>query len=142
MSNGNSKQPISTDGFVLTIPGIDTIGFFSHCSGLEMSVDVYEYHEGGNNDFVHHLPGNVTYPKLVLSRGLTNEDALTKWIDATATKAELKDITLTLKSGNSERKWTFAEAFPVHWSGPVADVSGSGIATETLEIVHSGMKPA
>ena len=62
--------------------------------------------------------------------------------DRRLTKAERKDITLTLKSGNSERKWTFAEAFPVRWSGPTADVNGGGIATETLEIVHSGIKPA
>jgi len=142
MANGDTKQTISVDGFVLTIPGIDTIGFFSHCSGLEMNVDVYEYHEGGNNDFVHHLPGNVTYPKLVLSRGLTNEDALVKWFDATATQADRKDITLTFKSGSAERKWTFAEAFPVRWTGPVAYVNGGGIASETLEIVHSGIKPA
>jgi phage tail-like protein len=142
MSNGQPKQPISADRFVLTIPGIDTIGYFAHCAGLEMTIDVYQYHEGGNNEFVHHLPGMVTYPNLVLSRGLTNEDALIKWFDATATKAERKDITLTFKSGNSERKWTFADAFPVRWSGPTADVNGGGIATETLEIVHSGMKTA
>ena len=136
---GEPKQPISSDRFELTIPDIDTIGFFAHCSGLEANVEIYEYQEGGNNDFVHHLPGRVTYPKLVLSRGLTNEDALIKWFNATASQAERKDITLTLKSGNSERKWTFVEAFPVRWTGPTVDING-GIATETLEIVHSGMK--
>ena len=27
------------------------------CTGLELTFDVYEYHEGGNNEFVHRLPG-------------------------------------------------------------------------------------
>src|SRR5262249_37566141 len=129
MSNGQLKQPFVTDQFVLTIPGMDTIGYFAHCSGLEMTVDVYQYHDGGNNDFMHRLPGMVTYPNLVLSRGLTDEDALVKWFNATATKAELKDVTITLKSGNVERKWTFVDAFPVRWTGPTADANGGGAAT-------------
>ena len=36
-----------------------------HCCGLELGFDVYEYQEGGNNDFVHHLPGGLRYPNLV-----------------------------------------------------------------------------
>ncbi|HEU5213328.1 MAG TPA: phage tail protein [Gaiellaceae bacterium] len=141
MTVANTKQPISLERFVLSIPGIDTIGYFAHCSGLEVDVSVYDYHEGGNNDFVHHLPGEVRYPNLILSRGLTNEDAIAKWFNATASKPELKEITITLKSGSVERKWTFADAFPVRWVGPNGDASG-GIATETLEIAHSGMKAA
>ena len=126
---------------LLNLAGIDTIWDFAQCSGLEFDFSVDEYHEGGNNDFIHHLPGQVRYPNLVLSRGLTNEDALAKWFNTTASKPELKEITITLKSGSVERKWTFAAAFPVRWVGPNGDASG-GIATETLEIAHSGMKTA
>src|SRR5262249_48492337 len=103
--------------FVVKIPDIDTIGFFSECSGLELSFDVYEYREGGNNDFVHRLPGGLQYPNLTLSRGLTKEDALLKWFYATQTQPERKEMTLTLKSGDVERAWTFADAFPVRWTG-------------------------
>ena len=27
-----------------------------------MEFDVFEWAEGGNNEFVHHLPGRVRYP--------------------------------------------------------------------------------
>ena len=91
-------QPFGVHSFVLRIPDIDTVGFFMQCSGLELSFDVYEYHEGGNNDFVHRLPGNLRYPNLVLSRGLTREDTLLKWFLATSSGAERKEITLTLKT--------------------------------------------
>jgi phage tail-like protein len=137
-----TQQLLSTYIFVVKIPEVDPIGYFSHCSGLELRFDVYEYREGGNNDFVHQLPGGVHYPNLVLSRGLTNEQALLKWLWTTHTKAERKEVTLTLKGGDVTRAWTFADAFPVSWSGPTLDSNGSSVATETLEIAHSGLKMA
>jgi phage tail-like protein len=142
MTDPPALKPLSRHNFVLKIPDIDTIGFFLSCSGLELSFDTYEYHEGGNNDFVHRLPGGLHYPNLILSRGLTNEDALLKWFYATHTKAETKEITLTLSYGGTNRTWTFADAYPVKWTGPQLDAGGSDLATETLEIAHSGLKMA
>jgi phage tail-like protein len=133
-------SPLSVHSFVLKIPDVDTVGFFLHCSGLELTFDVYEYREGGNNDFVHRLPGGIHYPNLVLSRGLTREDALLKWFWATHTQAERKEITLTLRTNEAERTWTFSDAFPVRWTGPQIDSGGTDIATEMLEIAHSGLK--
>jgi|1186.fasta_scaffold90085_2 phage tail-like protein len=135
-------KPLGRHTFVLKIPEIDTIGFFLHCSGLELSFDVYEYHEGGNNDYLHRLPGTLRYPNLVLSRGLTNEDALLKWFWATQTQAERKQVTLTLSYADVTRTWTFGDAFPVRWTGPAMDSSAPDVATETLEIAHSGMQIA
>jgi phage tail-like protein len=138
-----SDTLITNLNWMLTIPDIDTLGYFDHCAGLEMSVEVYEYREGGNNDFVHHLPGCVVYPNLTLSRGVTNQDALLKWFQATQQKADLKEITITLASdGSTQRSWTFADAFPIRWTGPVLDAGNHSVATETLEIAHSGLKPA
>jgi len=82
----NDLIVFGTTRFHLSIPDIDTIGSFWQCSGLELSFDVYEYHEGGNNDFVHRLPGALRFPNLMLSRGLTNKDALLKWFYATTAR--------------------------------------------------------
>jgi len=139
MTTTRNTPALNTHVFVVKIPDVDTIGFFSHCSGLELAVDVFEYQEGGNNDFVHRLPGRVRYPNLILSRGLTEENNLLKWFWATQTQAQLKEMTLTLKSG-IERTWTFADAFPVKWTGPQFDSHGTSVATETLEIAHTGLK--
>jgi phage tail-like protein len=138
----DAQQIVTKYLFIVKIPDVDTIGYFSHCSGLELSFDVFEYQEGGNNDFVHRLPGTMRYPNLVLSRGLTEQEALLKWFMATRTEAERKEITLTLKTGSAERMWTFADAFPVKWTGPTLDAETGDIATETLEIAHTGLKLA
>lgn len=142
MTDPTSELVLSQYVFVVKIPGVDTIGFFMRCSGLELSFDVYEYREGGNNDFVHRLPGGVHYPNLMLSRGLTNEEALLKWLWATHTKAERKEVTLTLSGGSLQRSWTFADAFPVKWTGPGLESTGTDAITESLEIAHSGLKMA
>jgi phage tail-like protein len=136
------QQIVTKYLFIVKIPDVDTIGYFNHCSGLELSFDVFEYQEGGNNDFVHRLPGTLRYPNLVLSRGLTEQEALIKWFMATRTQAERKEITLTLQTGTAQRVWTFADAFPVKWTGPTLDAETGDIATETLEIAHTGLKLA
>jgi phage tail-like protein len=134
-----TEQLIAADVFILSVPDIDTIGQFSHCSGLEMSFEMYEYAEGGNNDYVHKLPGRLKFPNLLLSRGLTNSDALLRWFAQTKTKAQIKQVTLTVKSGSNQRQFTFQDAFPVRWTGPTFDTNAPAMGTESLEVAHSGL---
>ena len=139
MPNGQIT-PISL--FVVKVPDIDTIGMFTQCSGLELRVDVLEYAEGGNNEFVHQLPGQLSYPNLVLTRGLTNEDAVFKWFGASRTNAELKEMTITFQTHKQQpiRTFTFANAFPVRWTGPTSEAGTATVALETLEIAHGGLQ--
>jgi phage tail-like protein len=135
-----ADQILHTQSFILTVPDIDTIGMFSQCSGLEMSFEMFEYAEGGNNEFVHKLPGRIRFPNLVLTRGLTNSPALLAWFAQTKTKAQTKQITLTIKNGtDQQRVFTFADGFPVRWTGPTFDSNATSLGTETLEVAHSGL---
>ena len=43
-------------------------------------VEVETYTEGGENGFVHKLPGRMTWPNLVLKRGVTAQDVLMNWL--------------------------------------------------------------
>lgn len=137
-----AKAPTPVCLFVVKVPDIDTIGLFTQCSGLEMKVDVFEYAEGGNNEFVHQLPGQVSYPNLILERGLTNEDAVLKWFNATRTQPQLKEVTITFQTHMQQpiRTFTFADAFPVRWTGSSSHAGSSTVALETLEIAHAGLK--
>jgi phage tail-like protein len=136
---------------VLEVPNITAntsfMGIFKGMEGLEVWYDVLEYAEGGNNDFVHRLPGRMRYPNLRLSWGLVSDEDLLKWFMATHTKAETQEITVTLTAAKGAmsrdmRKFTFADAYPVHWSGPVLHSNAADPETwgETLEIAHSGLK--
>ncbi len=136
---------------VLEIPNITQnssfLGIFKGLTGLDVSFDVLEYREGGNNDFVHRLPGRMIYPNLTLSWGLVNDEALLQWFMQTHTQAQTQEITLTLTTSaggqtNNARKFAFTDAFPVRWSGPQLQATAADPETwgETLEIAHSGLK--
>src|SRR5688572_24313579 len=112
-----SPPAVLTDHyFRVTIPGL-AIGMFQECSGLEMEFEVFEWAEGGNNEFIHHLPGRMRYPSLSLSRGLTDQTALQAWFWKTHHEAELKEVNIELKTadGAVSRAWTFADAIPIRW---------------------------
>jgi phage tail-like protein len=153
MPPGNSLQAPLAQYAVLETRNITDqsafMGVFKSVSGLEASFEVLEYAEGGNNDFVHHLPGRMTYPRLTLSWGLTVVSTLQDWFFQTHVKADVREITLTLYNRTSsggaggKRTLVFADAYPVRWVGPSirGDAPDSWAAwEESLEIAHSGLR--
>src|SRR5690242_5009844 len=68
--------------FFVTIDGQE-FGAFTSCDGLGMEVAIEKREEGGNNDFIHHLPGRVSYSNVKLTRPITTESALVaRWMSA------------------------------------------------------------
>jgi phage tail-like protein len=117
-----------------------TLGTFGQLTGLEAQVDVLEYREGGINDVVHRLPGAIMYPNLVLSQGLTSR-AVEEWFAQTRLGAARHTMTVTFidSAGKALRAWSFAEAYPVRWTGPVLTSESGAVANEELEVAHAGM---
>jgi phage tail-like protein len=144
-----TSQPTLVHYVTLNVPKLKQsnsfVGIFRSLSGLEISFDVLEYAEGGNNDFIHRLPGQVRYPNLTLSWGMTIDPLLQEWFFQTHVQAELQEIVVTLHSQPSDltngiRRFVFADAFPVRWSGPAPVSENPDSWSETLEIAHSGLK--
>jgi phage tail-like protein len=142
-STNGRKELVAANVFGVRIPGME-LGYFIECRGLAVEVEVQEYPEGGNNEFVHQLPGRLIYPKLELARGLTTEDNLLKWFMQTRVKAERKEVIIDIfnRYGEVHRSFTFDEAYPVKWTGPTIAVAGAATATEELTIAHAGLKMA
>ncbi|HWB25751.1 MAG TPA: phage tail protein [Chitinophagaceae bacterium] len=56
---------------------------FQEVTGLTVDVNLDTYNEGGENRFVHRLPGRTRYGDLVLKRGMTLVSGITAWcVDA------------------------------------------------------------
>jgi phage tail-like protein len=136
----SSAASVAACAFTAEVLGL-TLGTFGTLRGLEAQVDVLEYREGGINDIVYRLPGQMTYPNLVLSNGLTSQ-TVSDWFDKTRLGAERHTMTVTFldNDGTAIRAWSFAEAFPIRWTGPVLSAGGSEVAGEELEVAHGGMK--
>jgi phage tail-like protein len=133
--------------FLFEADGVE-IGMFLEVSGLEVRVDVATYQEGGENGYVHKLPGRMTWPHVVLKRGVTDSDALFTWVNKTAgagfaansnklTKSS-GAITIIGSDGSRLRAWDLQDVFAVRWSGPHFAVGGVEALEEELELAHHG----
>jgi phage tail-like protein len=142
-------QRITAATFLFEVDGVE-IGRFMEVSGLEVSVGVEEVEEGGENNYVHKLPGRMTWPNISLKRGITQNDTLLEWLNkssgeqfaANGNRLTRSTAAITLIGPSAERlrSWEFDGAFPVKWKGPDFAVSSNDMATEELEITHHGFR--
>lgn len=119
----------------------------SECTGLSLEVTTEDYHEGGENDFVHKLPSVGSVPNLVLKRGITLSSDLWAWFAQYLDegKVEPRDgqvELLTIEDADTKavRVWKFTGGYPVKWTGPELNSLSAGVAFETLELVHRGLR--
>jgi phage tail-like protein len=126
--------------FVVQIDGQD-LGMWTKCEGLGVTYDVFEYKEGGNNAFVHRLPGRAKYDPVKLTRVVNSSTtAVMTWltsVQATPRYATAK-ISVHDAAGEEVASWNLTGVYPSRWTGPSLDANGKNVATETLELVHNG----
>jgi phage tail-like protein len=153
-----AADPPYAGRFHLTVGGLH-LGSFMEVSGLAVTVEVEDLAEGGHNGYVHHLPGRMKWPNLVLKRGITDNDELFAWLSRTsgdgfagsAAHGAKKNHAIVPLDGSISvcdstltvvRTWAFTHAFPVRWTGPKLAASSNELATEELEICHRGFTSA
>jgi phage tail-like protein len=116
---------------------------FSECSGLEATVEVQEYREGGQNDYVHKFPTRATFANLTLRHGVIYlYDDLWTWHNGFVLgQGTRKDGTIVLldESRSPAKVWQFRRGLPMKWAGPTLNAGQSAVAVESLEIAHEGL---
>jgi phage tail-like protein len=143
---GKRSDPYLGAGFLVEIEGL-VVGGFSEVTGLQVETEVEDYREGGENGFVHRLPGPTRYPSnLTLRRGITDVDTLWAWHQE-VTRGRIVRRNGTLYLLDAQRtpvlSWNFADAYPVRWSGPDFRAEGGAVAVESVELAHRGIgRPA
>jgi phage tail-like protein len=118
-------------------------GGFSECSGIEMSLDVEEYQEGGNNGGSLRFPTRVKWTNLRLKRGMALTDDLWDWhYNFVQGQVVRRDgvVTLLDEQQNPVKTWSFRRGLPVKWTGPSMNATNNQVAIEELEIAHEGLK--
>jgi len=141
--------PTTSGRFLLEVDGVE-IGTFREVQGLRLDVDVVEHVEGGQNGYVHQLPGVMRWPHLVFTRGMVQSDALFGWVQRssgqgfagngdTLTRAT-GAITVIDERGNRLRSWELDGVFAVSWTGPSLSADSDVPLTESLEVAHHGFR--
>jgi phage tail-like protein len=143
---GVRNDPYAAFNFMVEIEGL-LVGGFSEVSGLQLEAEVQDYREGGQNAYMHRLPGPARYPQnLTLKRGLTDIDTLWAWQqDVAQGKIKRRNGTIYLlnRMGIPTMWWDFLGAYPVRWAGPEFRADSNTVAFETVELAHRGLsKPS
>lgn len=118
------------------------LGGFSECSGLEMSLDVEEYREGGRNGESLQFPKGVRWSKITLKKGMGAGTALWDWHYGFVTgTGKRRDglIVLLNELHLPAHIWHFRRGLPTRYGGPSMVASQGAVAIETIEITHEGI---
>ncbi len=144
-------DPAISSRFLFEVDGVE-IGLFSSVRGLAVATRTHEIREGGQNGYVHKLPGRMEWPTIVFSRGLTQSDALFTWMNRTSGQQFAANgdklvrstgaITAMSADGIRLRTWSLEAVYPVRWKGPDFDGSNDSMLSEELEVAHHGFTAA
>jgi phage tail-like protein len=129
--------------FVIIIDGIIEAGF-TDVSGLDVTTQVEEYREGGENNYVHKLPKETTFGNITLKKGIADTSHLWDWhMYIVSGIIRRKNISIQLLNDQSNpdgpyKVWNFQGAYPVKWVGPEFKADSNAVAFQSIELVHRG----
>jgi phage tail-like protein len=118
------------------------LGGFSECAGLEMSLKLEEYREGGRNGAVLRFPTRVEWSNITLKKGIGAGTALWDWhygfVEGQGKRRDglialLNDLHLP------NNIWFFRRGLPVKYTGPSLNATQNNVAIESIEIAHEGI---
>ncbi|MGI8856586.1 MAG: phage tail protein [Thermomicrobiales bacterium] len=119
-----------------------TAAVFTEVGGIQVETAFFDYEEGGNNGFVHRLPGRTKASNLTLKRGMSKSNDFFKWhADITRGKIDRRNVSIIMfdAGGNELMRWNLLRAYPVKWVGPQFNATGGQMVIETLELAHEGL---
>jgi len=128
-------------------------GEFSEVGGLEMTTTPKTLKEGGRNWGEVQLSTPVTFPSLVLKRGITRDTELWQWyrfIYQTGVYAYRVDCTIEVKESAKDEngedrirmRWIARNCLPVKFKGSDLNATATGVAIEELHLAHEGLELA
>lgn len=124
--------------------GADSLGGFSECTGISLEFQTQEYTEGGRNSEMLKFPSRGSQSNIVLKRGIANRK-LWDWYSMLL-RGEPKfrrtaSIQLLDPAGAKPvAVFELSNAFPCKWTGPDLNALQSGVAVESLELCHEGIR--
>src|SRR5215213_5420510 len=83
----------------------EVVAYFQECTGLSTEVEIQEYAEGGNNEFVHKLPGRRKFSNITLKRGFSDNMEFAQWrprFEGGKLAVKRKEISIILFSHDGE----------------------------------------
>lgn len=118
------------------------LGGFSECTGLEMSLQIEQYKEGGNNARTLIFPSRTEWSQITLKKGVGAGQGLWDWsYGFVEGKGKRQDGLIILLNDMKvpNNIWYFRRGLPVKFSAPPLNAKESAVAIESMVIAHEGV---
>jgi phage tail-like protein len=120
-----------------------TIAGFQEVTGLESSLEIKDYNEGGRNDFTHKLATKTNFGNITFKRGVAVTPDLWTWYDQVRRGSFGARRSIMIAhldyAGDAALVWYVLRALPAKFTGPGWNSGQSAVAVESLEVAHEGL---
>jgi phage tail-like protein len=127
--------------FHVTLDWVD-IGLWTECSGPEVEYEIEEYPEGGQNLFVHKLPGRMKFKPITLKRPIDEDSPKLRKYVASVIIGSAARSTAAITVYDADLKavmtWNFIDVVPRSWKGPSFSTATEKVAIEEFVFEHHG----
>jgi phage tail-like protein len=119
------------------------IAGFQEVTGLESSLEIHEYKEGGRNAFTHKFASTTNFGNITFKRGVALTPDLFRWYDEVrlgsfGARREILIAHLDY-AGGAALVWYVHRALPAKYTGPGWNSAQSAVAVESIEVAHEGL---
>ncbi|HVE34925.1 MAG TPA: phage tail protein [Gemmatimonadaceae bacterium] len=141
------QQPVYYRAFQFSVEIDGVIGArFQEAGGIDATIDVIEYREGGDRTYVRKLPGLTKHSNLTLKRGYTEDGRLFAWFKDVLDGSEKIRRSISIvqldMTGQELTRWNLFNAFPVKYTAQTFNTKTSELSIESVEIAYERLDRA
>ncbi len=134
---GDRNDPFVSFNFRVEIDGIEVFGF-QQVDSISNESEIFEYQEGGVNNFIHKLVGQGKQSNITLKYGITTDKSMYEWrklvLNHNIDKAKKNGTIKLVENGKVLKKWVFYNAWPSKWEAPNLNSMEDSVAVGLLEL--------
>jgi phage tail-like protein len=117
---------------------------FQEVTGLESSIEIHDYKEGGRNSFTHKFATTTNFGNITFKRGVALTPDLFAWYDKVRRGSFGARRSILIAhldyAGAPAMVWYVLRALPAKYTGASWNSNQSSVAIESLEIAHEGLE--
>jgi phage tail-like protein len=131
--------------FIVLIDGI-IFAVFKECTLPTLTMKPQTITEGGQNTYIHQLPGRIEVGTLRLKMGVSRTGELIRWynqvLDSKISDARRSGIIIFLDQMSLPvAAYAFIGGYPIKYSGPALNGGESAVAMEEIELAIQEFYP-
>jgi len=132
--------------FGLEIDGVE-LARFTGISGLGYESEVVTFQDtlADGKIITRKRPGRISFPDIVLKRGLSADNALVDWYQTVvngAVERKSGSVVIYDQSSTEIGRWNFENAWISKWSASDLDAGSDDVMIEEITIAHEYMERA